>query len=314
MSEKAILFDSSRCTGCKGCQVACKVWNELPTELEPNSYEFTGSYQNPADLNSNTRLVMTFNEFTTDSQKGVGWAISRRACQHCTNAGCAIVCPAGAISHDPDTGFVVTDETKCVGCQRCHAACPYDVPRYDDKDLRTTLNKCTACADRVANGMAPACVSTCQPNALQFGDRDEMIKRAQESVERLKARGYEDACVYGVDEMDGLHVIQVLKYGIEPAYQVENPSLPAATTLTEIMKPLAAVGMGATVLGLGAMFGLAAGYKRDTLVYNEETKDTISKETGQVVKQGDPQDDRTIKEALTENLPIGKKGKGEDHE
>ena len=63
--------------------------------------------------------------------------------------------------------------------------------------------------------------------------------------------------------------------------------------------------MGATVVGLAAMFGLAHGYKRDTLVYNEETKDTISMETGEVVKQGDPQDTRTFKEALTENLGKG---------
>ena len=27
---KTILVDVSRCTGCRGCQVACKQWNELP--------------------------------------------------------------------------------------------------------------------------------------------------------------------------------------------------------------------------------------------------------------------------------------------
>ena len=41
--------------------------------------------------------------------------------------------------------------------------------------------------------MDPACVSICQPNALRFGPRDEMLELAQERLEILKGRGYEDA-------------------------------------------------------------------------------------------------------------------------
>ena len=128
----------------------------------------------------------------------------------------------------------------------------------------------------------------------------------------LKERGYENATIYGVEEMGGLHVIQVLKYGIEAHGQVVNPSKSAVTTLTEIMKPVTGVISGVTVLGLAAMFGLAAGYKRDKLVYNTETEDTISVNTGQVVKHGDGQDTESVKEHIMENLPIGKKGG--DHE
>ena len=269
-----------------------------------NACQQMGTYQSPADLGSDTRLIMTFNEFETDSQKRVGWAITRRACQHCTNAGCVTVCPAGALYHDEETGLVTHDQSKCIGCQRCSMACPFDVPRYCDINGKTVINKCSGCIDRVKNGMKPACVTTCQPNALDFGDRQEMIKKAKEAVERLQALGYKDACVYGEEEMDGLHVIQVLKYGVEKAGQIKNPELPASVVLTEIMKPVAAVGMGATVLGLGAMAALAHGYKRDTVVYNEATGDTISLETGDVVKKGDPQDERSVSEALTENLPI----------
>ena len=60
--EVAILFDSSHCTGCKGCQVACKQWNMLPSPMGLNENKFTGSYQSPMDLNGNTRLIMTFDE------------------------------------------------------------------------------------------------------------------------------------------------------------------------------------------------------------------------------------------------------------
>lgn len=318
MTEMAILFDSSRCTGCRGCQVACKCWNDLPSEpTAENPYDsvnWDGKFTHPADLNSCTRLIMTFEDFEDEkSQKRVGWAFGRRACQHCTNAGCVNMCPAGALYKDEETGMVTYDQDKCIGCQNCSAACPYDVPRYEDRGGKTVINKCSGCVDRIAQGMMPACVTTCQPGALWFGTREEMIALANERLQLLRDRGYENACIYGENEMEGLHVIQVLKHGTKPHGAVENPQILPAAFLSGIMKPVTAVGAGATVLGLAAMFGLAAGYKRDTLVYNDGNGDTISLETGEVTKQGNGPDERTVMEAITENLPIGKKG-GDDHE
>ena len=86
--------------------------------------------------------------------------------------------------------------------------------------------------------MAPACVSACQPNALQFGDRDEMIAKGKEKVAWLHENGYPDACLYGEHEMGGLHVIQVLKYGIDAHDQVQDPKVSATVQLTQIMKPV----------------------------------------------------------------------------
>lgn len=312
MSEKAIYFDSSKCTACKGCQVACKCWNNLPSSLGTNETKWSGTHQNPADINGNTRLIITFNELAGDSKiKPVKWAFGRRACQHCTDAPCATVCPGGALVRNEDTGFVEVHQDKCVGCQYCHSVCPFDVPRYESNGLldKTVIDKCTGCADRVSHGMAPACVSTCQPNALQFGDRDEMIAKGKEKVEWLHENGYADACLFGENEMGGLHVIQVLKYGIEAHGQVADPQVPATAQLTQIMKPVTGALTGLTVVGLAAMFGLAVGYKRDTLAYNPETEDTVSVVTGDVVQHGDPQDDKSVVEHITENLPFGKGGK-----
>lgn len=183
MTDMAILFDSSKCTACKGCQVACKCWNNLPSPTEKNACvsQFTGTYQNPPDINSETRLIITFNEQEIETgNKGIKWAFGRRACQHCSDAGCILVCPTGAIYRDEETGMVATDESKCIGCQRCSSGCPYSVPQYHGP--KGTINKCTGCIDRIENGMEPACVTTCQPNALQFGERDEMLKIAKARV------------------------------------------------------------------------------------------------------------------------------------
>lgn len=311
MSEKAILFDSSKCTGCKGCQIACKCWNNLPSPTEENACvpSFTGTYQNPPDLNGMTRLIMTFDEQSTDDQKGVEWAFGRRSCMHCTDAPCVEVCSGGALSRNPETGFVEVNTDKCIGCQYCSGACPYDVPRYEDNGPlgKTLANKCTGCPDRVAAGMDPACVTTCQPQALQFGDRDELIAYGKERVQTLKERGYKDASLYGEDQIGGSHVLHVLKYGLDRYELPAEPEVPATVGLNGFMKPLTGVAAGLTVVGLGAMMALATGYSRRRLAYNPETEDTLDVDTGEVVKHGDGPDTASIKE----HFSFGKKG-GDD--
>ena len=46
----AMFTDTSLCIGCRACQVACKQWNELPSE-QP---EWTGSYQNHSTFTDKT--------------------------------------------------------------------------------------------------------------------------------------------------------------------------------------------------------------------------------------------------------------------
>ncbi len=301
----AFLYDSSRCSACRGCQVACKCWNGLPSTLEKNGNPATGSYQSPMDLNGDTRLLISFHE-EAGGDKGVKWAFGRRSCQHCDEAPCANICTGGALKRDEATGLVSVDESKCIGCQYCFAACPFDVPRFQG-GLDTKINKCTGCLDRIEQGLQPACVSTCQTGAMMFGDRDELIAIAHQRVEYLHAKGYTDACIYGEDEIGGLHMIQVLKYGIEPHGMVVDPQISAVSGLTQIMKPITAAASGLTVVGLAAMFLLNIGYKRDKLAYNTDTEDTLSVDTGEVVKHGDGQDETSVMEHITENLP-GKKG------
>ena len=58
MAEKINLIDVSKCTGCRGCQLACKQWNQQPAKQTENY----GTYQNPPDLQSNTWTLIRFQE------------------------------------------------------------------------------------------------------------------------------------------------------------------------------------------------------------------------------------------------------------
>ena len=290
--EKAILFDSSRCSGCKGCMVACKTWNKLPSPLTKDSQKagWKGSLQCPYDLEPNTRLTITFNEDAGDRMWGVNWAIGRRACMHCTDAGCVTVCPSGALRYN-EFGMVSYDREQCIGCSYCRGACPFDVPRHTGGDdlsgANIRINKCTGCPDRVAHGMDPACVTTCQPGALMFGNRDEMIAIAEERAALLQGKGYEKASVYNPEGVGGTHVIYVLKYGIEQYELPQNPKIGGLTRASQVMKPVLGIGSIALVAGLGFCFIMGIGYKRDELRYDEVAHDVINVDTGEVVKHID---------------------------
>ena len=289
--EKAILFDSSRCSGCKGCMVACKTWNKLPSPMEVNSQDWNASLQCPYDLGSNTRLTITFRELaSTNPYRPIDWAIGRRACMHCTDAGCVTVCPSGALRYD-DTGMVVYDAEVCIGCSYCRGACPFDVPRHigsnDLSGAGIRINKCTGCPDRIKHGMDPACVTTCQPGALMFGDREEMAKIAEERLAVLQEKGFDKASIYGLTELGGTHVIHVLKYGLEGYELPANPSISWMTSASQVMKPILGIGFIALIVGLGACFVSGIGYKRDELRYDEENHDVINVDTGEIVKHID---------------------------
>ena len=239
---KAILYDATKCTACRGCQAACKQWNELEAEETKN----TGSYENPADLSWRTWLKMRFNEVESDGD--LAWLFTRRACMHCTEAGCVKVCPTKAVFHH-DLGFVAYDKDKCTGCGYCVEACPFDVPRLDGSRLtgKAKMNKCIFCIDRVTSGLEPACVKTCPPGALDFGERDAMVAKGQARVAELGG----DARLYGEEELDGLHVLYVVNHSLKDHKLPVNPEVsPSVTLWQDILQPVGYGVVGVVAGGL----------------------------------------------------------------
>ena len=193
---KARLIDVSKCQACRGCQVACKQWNELPAV--PTKQR--GTYENPPELSGSTWIRVEFRERPGE------WLFRPHTCMHCTHASCETVCPTGAISHQGEV--VIIDQEWCIGCGYCVQACPFNVIHRDEHT--GTARKCTFCLDRISNGLEPACAKTCPSGAIRFGERADMLEVARHRARALTAMGHSKANLYGEYELGGLHTIYVL--------------------------------------------------------------------------------------------------------
>ncbi len=157
MTQPAFYLDASACSGCKACQAACKDKNNLPVGvLWRRVYEVTGGGW--------TRAGDTW---TSDV---FAYHLSL-SCHHCAQPICVEVCPTQAM-HKRADGIVVVDHDKCVGCQYCSWACPYEAPQYDP--VRGHMTKCDFCADNLAQGKPPACVAACPMRVLEMRDGQDV--------------------------------------------------------------------------------------------------------------------------------------------
>ena len=245
--SKAILYDATKCTACRGCQVACKQWNGLETEITTN----TGTYENPPDLSSNTWLRIKFNEISRNGNGAIDWIFTRQACMHCTDAACVNNCPSGALSHNA-LGFVQFDKDKCAGCGYCVEFCPFSIPRAPCNRVTGVrkVDKCVFCADRVMNDELPACVKSCPTGALQFGNRDEMLAIGRRRVAQIK-QTHPEANLYGADELGGLHVMYVLPHSPEVHGLPAHPSVSVFSSTHNIVQWMGVGGAVVLAAGMG---------------------------------------------------------------
>ncbi len=254
---KGMFVDTSICTGCKACQVACKEWNGLPGEpshfykVPDRPYQvarnFTGnSYDNTAQLSAtdwrHVRFIEQFNENRTETR----WYFSSDSCKHCTDAGCLNACPVKAIVRT-DMGNVFVQQDVCIGCKYCIPSCPFGVINFSEQT--GTVHKCTLCNDRIHNGLGTACAKACPTGSISFGDVEELRKRADARLAQLKGLGYEKANIYGYNEAGGLNVFYLFLDRPSVYGQPEHPVVPqrrlfksaAITVVTAVAVAAAAI-------------------------------------------------------------------------
>ena len=203
--EYSKLVDISRCIGCKGCEVACKEWNDLKVEPTVNF----GSYQSHEDLSADTWLLMRFNEVEVGDN--LQWLIKKDACLHCEDPGCLYACPSPGAIVQYENGIVDFNQDNCIGCQYCVTGCPFNIPRFDAASKK--VYKCNMCVDRVEAGLEPACVKTCPTQAISWGTKEDMVTLAEEKLEGLGKRGFANASLYNPEGVGGTHMMYVVPHG-----------------------------------------------------------------------------------------------------
>ncbi len=247
LNRKAMLVSPELCIGCRGCQTACKSWNQLPGIRTKN----TGTTQNPPDLEPAAFNIIRYTELPSEKNR-VRWLFVSRRCMHCGDAGCMNICPAPGALYRTKEGAVAFNKEKCIGCRLCVAGCPFNVPRYDADHK---ISKCHFCYDRIAKGLDPACVKTCPTGALRFGDREKMIASAKEA-------GYSK--LYGEADLSGLGALFAFKDAPKVYGMQENPAIAESVVFWRaVLKPLTVIGLGGIVAGAAVHYFAIGPHKDD---------------------------------------------------
>jgi formate dehydrogenase iron-sulfur subunit len=228
-ARKGFLVDTSRCIGCRSCQVACKQWNKLDADATANK----GTFENPRDLTPALFNRIRFIE--KDDAGDVSWRFLNERCMHCGDAGCMKVCPSPGALYRTKDGIVAYNKEKCISCKYCVSACPFNIPRYDIDDK---VSKCHLCLDRISGGMTPACAKACPTETLKFGMRNELVAKATAAKKTL----------YGVDDLNGLGVVYALEGPPENYGLPARPHIPLSIFLwKDVIKPLGILGFWGSI-------------------------------------------------------------------
>ncbi len=214
--------DLDRCTGCEACVIACRAENNIPTVGEEQAQKGRAIHW------------MRVERYYEGEFPDVRVKFQPVLCQQCDNAPCEPVCPTYA-SYHTNEGLNGQVYNRCIGTRYCANACPYTVRFFNffnpawDKPLHLQLNpdvsvrqvgimeKCTFCVQRIKSAEirakeekrelkdgepAPACVQTCPPRALVFGDLNDpesevsRLARSHRGVKLLGELGTQPKVTY----------------------------------------------------------------------------------------------------------------------
>jgi Fe-S-cluster-containing dehydrogenase component len=197
--ELGMLYDATRCVGCKACMTACKRVNFKSGALsyEQAPFDPDGLWDAPDDLSGSTRtLIKLYKENPTR------WSYVKYSCMHCQEPSCVSVCPVSAMTKDKVTGIVDYDKMKCIGCRYCQIACAFNIPRFQWDRKAPQIVKCDLCRHtNLRVKRLPACAEVCPAGAISFGKRGALLQDARARIKADPAR-YVDY-IYGEHEVGG---------------------------------------------------------------------------------------------------------------
>jgi len=124
-----LVFDSSKCTGCKLCQLACSAKHE-------------------GVFNPEKAHLKVIDNYTI-----AGRSVELRSCTLCLK--CVDTCPVEAITSNGK--WLAIDDELCTGCGECVDVCPEGVIFLNDQITAAIPNFCEG---------SPYCVERCPHDAI----------------------------------------------------------------------------------------------------------------------------------------------------
>ena len=263
-----VLFDATRCIGCRRCEAGCNQVNQLPATVKP----FDDLRVLDVKRRTDAKTYTVVNRY--DNLPGAAGPVFRKnQCQHCLEPACASACFVRAFTKTPQGG-VVWDGSVCVGCRYCMIACPFDIPTFEyNEPLTPRIMKCTMCEPLITSGKltVPGCVGACPVEALVYGKRDDLIMMARERIRSFPGRYLNQ--IYGEHEMGGTNWLYVSGVPFKNIGLREDLGVTPAPEMTS--GALAAVPI---VAGLWPVLltGIYAVSKRKDKVAQEEKREAVA--------------------------------------
>jgi carbon-monoxide dehydrogenase iron sulfur subunit len=142
---KKIFFKEDVCMGCGLCEVYCLVQHSSSKDVIK---AYKREYPRP------------LSRVKVEVDQPSAFAVQ---CQHCKDPPCVTACLSGAMHIDEETGLVMHDAEKCIGCWTCIMVCPYGAIR-----MNVTKEKGIVKCDLCPGLDIPACVNSCPNKALVY--------------------------------------------------------------------------------------------------------------------------------------------------
>ncbi len=192
-----LLYDATKCVGCKSCMVACSQANNLSPDTRTD-----GIHQAPRSLNYFTKNIIKLYR----TEDGSDHSYFKQQCMHCADPTCVTACMFEAMRKDKETGVVWWLGSKCVGCRYCEIGCPFHIPAFQWDGFNPKIVKCELCRERLGRGLEPGCTTVCPTQAVIYGHRDVLLAEAKRRIAQSPGRYFENR-VYGETDGGGTQVL-----------------------------------------------------------------------------------------------------------
>jgi protein NrfC len=169
-SDGYLLVDTKKCQGCSTCMIACSLAHDGKQNL------------------SLSRIQVQQNSFKTFPDD-----LKIDQCRQCAYPPCVDACPTKALHADSKTGVRIVSPSKCIGCQKCMEACPYETSNASWNHIDKNAQKCDLCTktpfwkEQGGPNGKQVCVQVCPVSAIEF--TKEIPTQAGDAGYKVNLRG-----------------------------------------------------------------------------------------------------------------------------